>query len=170
MTLEPDSKDLCIAVVGTGAMGRGIAQIAAQAGIAVLLHDAVAGAADKARDMLAATFDTLRQKGRMSDDAARAALQRLRVVERLDELAGASLVVEAIVEDLEAKRTLFRALEAIVAPDCVLATNTSSLSVTAIAAACAQPRARRRLPLLQPGAADEARRSHRRRARCAGGR
>ena len=114
MTFDPDSKDLCIAVVGTGAMGRGIAQIAAQAGIAVLLHDTAAGAAHKARDALGATFETLRQKGKLSAEDAHRATARLRVVERHDEFAGASLIVEAIVEDLDAKRTLFRALEAVV--------------------------------------------------------
>jgi len=139
MSFDPDSPDLCIAVVGTGAMGRGIAQIAAQAGVTVLLHDAAPGAAAHAREALAATFDTLAKKGKIDAEAALAATGRLRVVGPLDGLAGASLVVEAIVEDLDAKRVLFRALEAVVAPHCVLATNTSSLSVTAIAAACARP-------------------------------
>jgi 3-hydroxybutyryl-CoA dehydrogenase len=139
MTFDPESKDLCIAVVGTGAMGRGIAQIAAQAGIKVLLHDTAAGAAQKAREALGATFETLRQKGKLSAEDALLAAGRLRVVERHDEFAATSLIVEAIVEDLDAKRTLFRTLEAVVAPSCVLATNTSSLSVTAIAAACALP-------------------------------
>lgn len=136
---DPDSDKLAIAVVGTGAMGRGIAQIAAQAGITVLLHDALAGAAAKAREGLAATFETLRSKGKLSDVEAQAAAARLQVVAGTAELAPAALVVEAIVEDLAVKRALFAELEAIVAPDCVLATNTSSLSVTAIAAGCARP-------------------------------
>lgn len=139
MTFDANSEALRIAIVGTGAMGRGIAQIAAQAGITVLMHDALDGAAAKARDALAATFDSLRQKGRMSDDAVRGALQRLQPVGALGALAGADLVIEAIVEDLDVKRALFRDLEAIVAPGCVLATNTSSLSVTAIAAGCTRP-------------------------------
>ena len=139
MSFDPDSNELCIAVVGTGAMGRGIAQIAAQAGIAVLMHDAAPGAAQKACDALRATFETLAQKGKLGADDARRASARLRVVERLDELAPAALVVEAIVEDLAAKRTLFADLERVVGEACVLATNTSSLSVTAIAAGCAQP-------------------------------
>ena len=71
MTFDPDAKDLCIAVVGTGAMGRGIAQIAAQAGVTVLLHDAAPGAASKAREALGATFETLRQKGKLSAEDAR---------------------------------------------------------------------------------------------------
>ena len=139
MTFDPESKDLCIAVVGTGAMGRGIAQIAVQAGITVLLHDAAASAAHKAREAVGATFDTLQQKGKLSAGDAGRASAHLRVVDRLDELGGASLVIEAIVEDLEAKRTMFRELEAVLAEACVLATNTSSLSVTGIAAACAHP-------------------------------
>ncbi|HRP27195.1 MAG TPA: 3-hydroxyacyl-CoA dehydrogenase [Burkholderiaceae bacterium] len=139
MSFDATSTDLRIAIVGTGAMGRGIAQIAAQAGITVLMHDALEGAAAKARDALAKTFDTLRQKGRMSDDAVQGAMARLQPVERLAQLADAALVIEAIVEDLDVKRALFVELEAIVAPGCVLATNTSSLSVTAIAAGCAKP-------------------------------
>ncbi len=140
MSFDPHASELCIAVVGTGAMGRGIAQIAAQAGITVLLHDAAAGAAGKARVALAATFDTLAAKGKLSAGEASNAAARLRVVERLGEMAGASLVIEAIVEDLDAKRALFRELEGVVADTCVLATNTSSLSVTAIAAGCARPK------------------------------
>lgn len=139
MIFDPHSSELQIAVVGTGAMGRGIAQIAAQSGVTVLLHDALAGAAQKAREALLATFDTLKQKGKLSADDAERAGTRLRVVGSLDALAGVSLVVEAIVEDLDAKRALFRTLEALVGESCVLATNTSSLSVTAIAAACAHP-------------------------------
>jgi 3-hydroxybutyryl-CoA dehydrogenase len=139
MTFDPNANELCIAVVGTGAMGRGIAQIAAQAGIAVLLHDAAPGAAHQAREALGATFETLRHRGKLAADDAVRAGAKLRVVERLDELAAATLVIEAIVEDLDAKRALFRALEAVVGDACVLASNTSSLSITAIAAACARP-------------------------------
>lgn len=139
MRFDPHANDLRLAVVGTGAMGRGIAQIAAQAGIAVLLHDTAPGAAAMAREALRSTFDLLVAKGRLGADEARAAGERLAVVERLEDLAGADLVVEAIVENLEAKQSLFRALEAIVGPHAVLASNTSSLSVTAIAAACAHP-------------------------------
>ena len=82
---------------------------------------------------------------------------------RSSQLAGATLVVEAVIEDLEAKRRLFAELEPIVGEQAILATNTSSLSVAAIAAACAPARARRRLPLLQPGAGHEGRRGDRRR-------
>lgn len=128
-----------LAVVGTGAMGRGIAQVAAQAGIRVLLHDALPGAAQRARDAIAATLDRLAQKGKFTAAAAAAAEARLEVVDSLDALAAAQIVIEAIVENLDAKRALFRAIEDIVEDGCIFATNTSSLSVTAIAAACRLP-------------------------------
>jgi len=126
-------------VVGAGLMGAGIAQVAAQAGHAVQLFDAREGAAAAAKAKLAGTFDGLINKGRLDATAAQAALSRIEPITTLAQAAGAALVVEAIVEELEAKRVLFRALEAVVAEGCVLATNTSSLSVTAIAAGCALP-------------------------------
>lgn len=139
MSFDPQSGALVLGVVGTGTMGRGIAQIAAAAGIRVLLHDARDGAAAEAVAAVADTFRTLARKGRMSDESADGAAARLCPVAGLDGFAPCHLVVEAIVEDLAAKRALFAALEAVVSPDCVLATNTSSLSVTAIAAGVARP-------------------------------
>src|SRR5688572_19057306 len=109
-------------------MGRGIAQVAAQAGLEVFLYDARPGAAREARESIADQLRKMAQKGKLDAVAADAAIACLRPVDGLAGLAGCGLVVEAIVEDLDAKRELFRALEAIVAPDCVLATNTSSLS------------------------------------------
>lgn len=137
----PDSQSpgVILGIVGTGAMGRGIAQIAAQAGIRTLLHDTAPGAAAAARDGIADTLARLAAKGKLTAAAAEAATARLEVVAELGQLAPADVVVEAIVEDLEAKRRLFRDLEAVVAEDCILASNTSSLSVTAIAAACTRP-------------------------------
>ncbi len=128
-----------IGIVGTGAMGRGIAQIAAQAGIRVLLFDAMAGAAQTARDNVVATLAKLAEKGKLSAQALTDATAKLEVVGELAALAPAQVVIEAIVENLEVKRKLFKELEAIVAADCLLASNTSSLSVTAIAAGCAHP-------------------------------
>ena len=123
-----------VLVVGAGIMGAGIAQVAAQAGHPVWLHDAREGAAAQAKAKLAASLQALVTKGRLEASAAEAALARIQPVSAgLAEAAGARLVVEAIVENLEAKRALFRELEGLVAPDCVLATNTSSISVTAIA-------------------------------------
>jgi len=128
-----------VAVVGTGAMGRGIAQMAAQAGAEVWLFDAQAGAATGARDALAKTWDTLQAKGKLDAAARDANVQRLRVAESLPDLAGCDLVVEAIVERLDVKQTVFKQLEEVVAADAVLVSNTSSLSVTAIAAALRHP-------------------------------
>ena len=79
------------------------------------------------------------QKGRIEQSAADAAVGRIEIAETLAEFAGCQIVVEAIFEDLEAKRALFRELEGVVDGGCVLASNTSSLSVTAMAAACAKP-------------------------------
>ncbi|MBF2941601.1 3-hydroxyacyl-CoA dehydrogenase, partial [Pseudomonas aeruginosa] len=129
----------CIAVVGTGAMGTGIAQIAAQAGLTVGLFDSRAEAAAEARQRLQQTFESLCDKGKLSAADAAAAQNRLRVAEHLEQLGDCELVVEAIVERLEAKQELLRRLEAIVAPETILASNTSSLSITAIAAACERP-------------------------------
>lgn len=127
------------AVVGTGAMGRGIAQMAAQAGAEVWLFDAQAGAAAGAREALTKTWDTLQAKGKLDATARDANVQRLRVAESLQDLAGCDLVVEAIVERLDVKQSVFKQLEDVVAADAVLVSNTSSLSVTAIAAALKHP-------------------------------
>ncbi|MBO1113694.1 3-hydroxyacyl-CoA dehydrogenase [Bordetella petrii] len=128
-----------IAVVGAGAMGRGIAQIAAQAGVQVRLYDTSADAVASARESLRQLWDKLSQKGKLSAADAQAALERVQPAATLEELAGCQLVIEAIVERLDIKRDLFAKLEAIVGPDCILASNTSSLSITAIAAACQRP-------------------------------
>jgi 3-hydroxybutyryl-CoA dehydrogenase len=122
-----------ILVVGAGIMGAGIAQVAAQAGHAVLLHDARAGAAADAKGKLAKTLDGLVAKGKLGADAAAATLSRIEPIAALEAAASAGLVVEAIVEQLDAKRALLRQLEDIVGADCVLASNTSSISVSAIA-------------------------------------
>ena len=126
-------KDAAVLVVGAGIMGAGIAQVAAQAGHRVWLQDARAGAAAQAHARLADTLDKLVAKGRVAAGDAQSALQRVQPVQALAEAATAGLVVEAIVEDLEAKRALFAELESLLPDDAVLATNTSSISVTAIA-------------------------------------
>ncbi|MDB5732059.1 MAG: 3-hydroxyacyl-CoA dehydrogenase, partial [Variovorax sp.] len=128
-----------IAVIGAGAMGRGIAQIAAQAGSEVRLLDNAPGAAEQARDAIIAQWQKLHEKGRF-DEARRDALAALvRPAGGLSELADCDLVIEAIVERLDVKQQLFRDLEAVVAPSATLVTNTSSLSVTAIAATLRHP-------------------------------
>ena len=139
MTLDISRPDLCIAVVGTGVMGRGIAQIAAQAGIRTFLFDSRPGAAAEAKQSVATQWQRLAEKGRMTADAVKAATDRLEIASALADLAPCHVVIEAIVEILEAKRALFAELEAIVGPTCILASNTSSLQVTAIAAKCKHP-------------------------------
>ncbi len=128
-----------VAVIGSGAMGQGIAQVAAQAGHPVRLFDSRAGAAMAAVATIDGTLGALVAKGRMTAEERHAIVERLRPVGALADLAPAGLVIEAILEDPEAKRALFAALEGILSDDCILATNTSSLSVTAIGAALARP-------------------------------
>ena len=124
-----------VGVVGAGTMGAGIAQVAALAGRRVLVADAVPGAAERAITQLRARVKSQVARGRL--DADPDALELTAV--DLPGLAGCDVVVEAIVEDLAVKRTLFAALEAIAAPDCMLASNSSSLSPTAMAAGLAHP-------------------------------
>ncbi|MEX5685586.1 3-hydroxyacyl-CoA dehydrogenase [Pseudomonas silesiensis] len=128
-----------IGVVGTGAMGQGIAQIMAQAGLDVLLFDAREGAASAAREQLAATFAKLQEKARITPQAAAEALEHLQVVDSLQALVDCQLVVEAIVENLSVKQGLFRQLDELLDATTVLASNTSSLSITAIASVCKHP-------------------------------
>lgn len=128
-----------VAIIGAGAMGRGIAQIAAQAGSKVWLYDTQSGASAKACDALGQTWDKLADKGKLTADAVSGYKARLHEASSLQDLAACQLVVEAIVEKLEIKKAVFADLENTVAPDCVLVTNTSSLSVTAIAAGMKQP-------------------------------
>lgn len=128
-----------VGIVGAGAMGRGIAQIAAQAGSTVKLFDTQPGAVAKARDAVFAQWDKLHEKGRM--DAAQVAGQKARLLaeDSISSLSDCNLIIEAVVERLDVKKALFSELESLVGPATVLATNTSSLSVTAIAAALKRP-------------------------------
>jgi 3-hydroxybutyryl-CoA dehydrogenase len=128
-----------VAVVGTGTMGQGIAQVALVAGHPVRLYDAVAGRAREAAAAIGARLDRLVEKDRLTAAERDAARARLTPVESLAGLADCALVVEAVLERLDVKQELFRALEDIVGEDCLLATNTSSLSVTAIGGALRNP-------------------------------
>lgn len=141
---EPLSKQVVgvitvVAVVGTGAMGAGIAQVAAAAGHTVKLLDNRPEAAARAVAGISAQFAKMAEKGRMTAEAAAAAGERLIAVQQLSDLADASLVIEAIVENLDAKQKLYSDLEAVVGDDCIFGTNTSSISVTAIGAALKRP-------------------------------
>ena len=128
-----------VGVVGAGTMGAGIAQVAAVAGHPVRLFDVQDGAAARGVEQIGARLDRLVAKDRLTADAAAAARDRLQAVESLDALAESGLVVEAVVEQLQVKRELFAALEKVCADDTILATNTSTLSVTAIATGLRKP-------------------------------
>ncbi len=139
MSHPPLPQQTVIAVVGSGAMGAGIAQVAAAAGHVVKLLDNRPGAAEQAIAGIRAQFAKLADKGKLTPEAALAAGTRLVAAQQLADLADAGLVVEAIVENLEAKQKLYADLEAIVGADCLFGTNTSSISVTAIGAALNNP-------------------------------
>ena len=128
-----------VAIIGAGAMGRGIAQIAAQSGSQVWLYDTQAEAVHKARNSVFEQWDKMQEKGRLTAEAVNGHKSRLLVANSLQDLAACDLVIEAIVERLDVKQKLFAELEDLVSPSCVLVTNTSSLSVTAIAAALKRP-------------------------------
>ncbi|QYF95814.1 3-hydroxyacyl-CoA dehydrogenase PaaC [Massilia sp. PAMC28688] len=132
-------KGSVVAVIGSGAMGSGIAQVAAAAGYQVKLFDTRTDAVAKAIADINKVYGKLVEKGRMSVDDAAAAGARLHKVSDIHEVGDAALVVEAIVENLDVKRMLFADLERAVGDECILATNTSSISVTAIAAKLRRP-------------------------------
>jgi 3-hydroxybutyryl-CoA dehydrogenase len=128
-----------VGIIGAGAMGRGIAQVCAAAGCDVQLFDNAPDAAARAIEFVCDDLKQAAAKGRISGQDAEETLARILPVREMREMADCDLVVEAIVEQLEVKQRLLRELEAVVTQECILATNTSSLSVTAIAAACAEP-------------------------------
>jgi len=123
-----------VAVVGSGTMGSGIAQVAATAGCSVWLYDTNAAALTKAEENLKSTLSKLVEKGKLSASDASQIQSRIRYTREMQDLSDAQLVIEAIIENLEIKRSLFKQLEAIVSPTCILASNTSSLSIASIAA------------------------------------
>lgn len=128
-----------VGIVGAGAMGRGIAQMAAQAGSTVFLFDLQPGAAEAARQTLADTWQKLVDKGKLEAAQRATLVERLRCVADLASLAPCDLVVEAVIERIDVKQKLFGELETLLSDTAVLATNTSSLSVTAIGAALKRP-------------------------------
>ena len=128
-----------VGIVGAGAMGRGIAQIAAQAGSTVKLFDVQPQAAGRARNEICAQWDRLVAKNRLEPSVAEQHKSRLVTLAGLQELADCDLVIEAVLERLDVKQALFFELEAVTSAEAVLATNTSSLSITAIAAKLKHP-------------------------------
>jgi 3-hydroxybutyryl-CoA dehydrogenase len=128
-----------IGVIGAGTMGAGIAQVAAAAGHLVRLFDAQPGAAEQGRARARQGLDALAARGRMASADVAALVDRITVAPDIDALGGCALVVEAIVENIDVKRTLFAQLEAVLDDDAILATNTSSISISSIASTCRRP-------------------------------
>ncbi len=137
--MSPLSPDTIVAVIGAGTMGAGIAQVAAQAGHPVLLYDAAPGSPEKAIARTADGLARLVERGKFTAEDAAATVSRLTPVAKIADLAPAGLVIEAIVEDLAIKQELFKSLENISASGTILASNTSSLSITDIASVLDDP-------------------------------
>ena len=128
-----------VGVIGAGTMGNGIAQVFAQSGFTVRLHDASAPAMDRALKTIDRSLAKFVEKGKLTSENRDAALGRLSAASSLDTFADADYVVEAVVEDLEVKRSLFGQLDKITRPDVILSSNTSSISITTIGAATTRP-------------------------------
>jgi len=128
-----------LAVVGAGQMGSGIAQVAAQAGMQVILADSTPELARRSLEKLGATLGRLVEKGKIGAKDRDAALSRIRPAAALEDCGTADLAVEAVVEDVAVKRELFRRLDALLPREAVLASNTSSISITTLAAATRRP-------------------------------
>ncbi len=137
--LDASRSDLVAAVAGAGTMGRGIVQVLAQCGARTLVYDAQPRAAAIAKEAIGQSLGKLAEKGRLKPADVQDTLGRIEVADSLQGFAPCHVVIEAIVEDLNEKRKLFGSLENVVAQSCILASNTSSLSVTAMAAACKRP-------------------------------
>jgi 3-hydroxybutyryl-CoA dehydrogenase len=128
-----------VGVVGAGTMGNGIAQVFAQTGFSVRLHDVVPGALDRARSSIEKSLAKFVEKGRLAASDRDATLGRLTTTAELDNLRDVDYVVEAIAENVEAKQAVFRRLDALTRPDILLASNTSSISITALGAVTKRP-------------------------------
>ena len=128
-----------VGVLGAGTMGRGIAQLAAQAGNEVVLYDISDQALSNSQEKLTKILNRLVEKGKISDQESVATFGRIYHTSDLSALEGADLVIEAVIEKLEIKKALFTEIEILVSPACIIATNTSSLSVSAISSACTDP-------------------------------
>lgn len=133
------TKHTPIALIGAGTMGRGIAQLGAMYGHPVVVVDTIEEARQSARQDLEKILNRLEEKGRLAKGEDQEILSRIRFSSQMEDCRDCGLAIEAIIENLAVKQEVFRSLEAIVSEDCILATNTSSLSITAIAAACRKP-------------------------------
>ena len=133
------SKNSVIGIVGSGAMGSGIAQVAATAGHPVIIYDSNNAALSKAENNLKASLQKLVEKQKIRAEVKDAVIRNVHFAGKIEKLKDADLVIEAIVEDADIKRKVFAQLEEITGDNCVLASNTSSLSITSIASACKDP-------------------------------
>lgn len=132
--MQFDNNNFSVGVIGSGAMGSGIAQVAAVAGHAVLVYDTNPAALEKSKTNLSVTLQKLQEKGKISD--AQEIMGRFSFISDMQGFAACGLIIEAIVENIEVKKSVFTSLEQVVKDDCILASNTSSLSIASIAAAC----------------------------------
>ncbi|WP_435058603.1 3-hydroxyacyl-CoA dehydrogenase family protein [Streptomyces sp. bgisy060] len=130
-----------LAVIGAGLMGSGIAQVSAQAGWDVVLRDVTDAALTRGTDGIKASYDRFVAKGKLGEQDAEAALGRITATTELDAVADADVVVEAVFEDLGVKHEIFRSLDKIVKDGAVLASNTSAIPITKIAAVTGRPEA-----------------------------
>jgi 3-hydroxybutyryl-CoA dehydrogenase len=128
-----------VGVIGAGTMGNGIAQVFAQAGFTVCLVDVAQPMLDRARQTIEKSLGKFVEKGKLTGEERDAVLDRLSTASAIDRLADADYIVEAIVEDAEAKRALLTGLDALLRPDVILASNTSSISITVLGAATKRP-------------------------------
>jgi 3-hydroxybutyryl-CoA dehydrogenase len=128
-----------IGIIGSGAMGSGIAQVIATAGHPVKLYDAHPDAMKRAHENIRVTLRRLAEKGKLSLIEAGDIANRIDMVERLEGLGDCGLIIEAVVEDMDIKKSLFQEVEMYVTENCIIASNTSSLSITALAGSCQIP-------------------------------
>jgi len=125
-----------IGIIGAGAMGSGIAQVAASAGHSVVLFDTNADALSLSKSKLANVMDRLVEKGRLTSEEAQEIQNRISYADHMESLSESGIIIEAIIENLHVKKGVFSSIESLVSKDCILASNTSSLSITSIASAC----------------------------------
>lgn len=133
------SKSTVVGIIGSGAMGTGIAQVAATAGHDVIVYDNNKAALEKAKSNFEGTLKKLVEKQKLNEQLSKQIFQRINFAESLSPFSNSGIIIEAIVENLEIKQKVFSEIEKVVAVDCILATNTSSLSIASIASACEKP-------------------------------
>lgn len=133
------TKDTIIGVVGSGAMGSGIAQVAATAGHSTIVYDTNNTALEQSKKNLTISLNKLVEKQKLTTEKSQSIQQRIKFTNQIQDFNSCGLIIEAIIENIEIKKTVFKELESITNNTCVLASNTSSLSITSIAASCQKP-------------------------------